>query len=125
VNGKDNNLMQHRTVIAAAICIAAAGVGPVLAAPASAAIDNTLPTTTTSPQYACGYDGYQDNGQPFYNHCGRTDIVIQVDHLFWQTIYDCVKPGVHRVDQGNSQWAIIGAEYDGHLCSTPGTVVGP
>lgn len=117
--------MQHRTVITAAICIAVASMGSVLATPASAAINGTLSTPATSAQYSCGYDGYQDNGQPFYNHCGRTDIVIQVDHMFWQTTYDCVKPGLHRIDQGNSQWAIIGAEYDGHFCSTPGPVVGP
>lgn len=40
------------------------------------------------------YDGYQDNGQPFYNHCGKGDIVIEVDHFFWQTTYNCVKPGI-------------------------------
>lgn len=77
--------------------------------------------------FACGYDGYDgSNGdQPLYNHCGAKDIVIEVDHFFWQTTYDCVAPGVHEINQGDSRWRIIGAEYDGHACSSPGSVVGP
>lgn len=116
--------MHYRTLITGAICLATLGMVPVAAVTTSAATTSTN-TTVAGARYRCGYDGYQDNGQPFYNHCGRTDIVIQVDHFFWQTTYDCVEPGVHRIDQGNSQWAIFSAEYDGHLCSYPGPVVGP
>lgn len=78
-------------------------------------------------KFPCGYDGYDgSNGdQPLYNHCGRGDVVIRVHHFFWQKTYDCVAPGVHEIDQGNSQWRIIGAEYDGHICAMPGPVVGP
>lgn len=117
--------MPYRTLITGATCVAALGIIPVVAVPAAAATTSANSAIVTGSHYPCGYDGYQDNGQPFYNHCGRTDIVIQVDHFFWQTTYDCVQPGVHRIDQGNSSWAIVSAEYDGHLCSYPGPVVGP
>lgn len=117
--------MRHRILVTGVTCIALLGIAPVTAVHVYAATTTANPTIDTGANHQCGYDGYQDNGQPFYNHCGNTDIVIQVDHVFWQTTYDCVEPGTHRIDQGNSQWAIISAEYDGHLCSYPGPVVGP
>lgn len=109
------------TAIAVAASITA--ISGLIATPANAAIAND--PSAVNGRLPCGYDGYQDNGQPFYNHCGKGHIVIEVDHFFWQTTYDCVVPGVHRIDQGDSRWAIVGAEYDGHGCTTPGPVVGP
>ncbi|HEX3779069.1 MAG TPA: DUF6355 family natural product biosynthesis protein [Pseudonocardiaceae bacterium] len=82
-------------------------------------------STVTATQYPCGYDGFHGGEQPLYNHCGRTDVVIRVHHFFWQTTYDCVTPGVHSLDQGDSQWRIISAEYDGDGCNIPGPAVGP
>lgn len=117
--------MHNRTLIAAGLAsLALAVVAPVSASAATNNATEPAPMVATS-HYQCGYDGYQGNGQPFYNHCGRGDIVIQVDHFFWQTTYNCVRPGAHRIDQGNSSWAIIGAEFDGDTCSTPGVVVEP
>lgn len=80
---------------------------------------------SVATQYPCGYDGYHGGDQPLYNHCGRTDVMIRVHHFFWQTTFDCVTPGVHSLDQGSSQWRIISAEYDGHVCDIPGPSVGP
>lgn len=77
----------------------------------------------------CGYDGYDgSNGQqPLYNHCGHGSVVIEVDHLFWQTTYACMPAGTHEIPQGDSQWRIVGAEYDGHTCNFryPMPIVGP
>jgi hypothetical protein len=72
-----------------------------------------------------GYDGFHGGDQPLYNHCGRTDVTIRVHHFFWQTTYDCVTPGTHPLDQGTSQWRITSAEYDGHGCTVPGSIIGP
>lgn len=118
--------MKSHMFVAATIS-AALMIGLAESTPACAATtDRPTPTSVATAQFPCGYDGYEDNGQPFYNHCGRHDIVIEVDHFFWQTTYECVTPGVHRIDQGSSPWAIVGAEYDGHTCSSPGqVVVGP
>lgn len=117
--------MKTRNAIATGIVALCAFI--VACAPALATTRNAVRPVEMNarPHYLCGYDGYHGNGQPFYNHCGRRDIVIEVDHFFWQTTYNCVQPGVHRIDQGNSPWVIVGAEYDGHGCSGPGTVVGP
>jgi hypothetical protein len=117
--------MKHRTILAAVVpalvCIGAlvALSGPAVAAPAS--------TAHPAAGLACGYLAYKGspNGEPRYNHCGKGAIVLEVDHWFWQKTYDCVEPGVHYIDQGNSNYAIIGAEYDGHSCTFPGPVVGP
>lgn len=74
----------------------------------------------------CGYDGYI-NGQPMYTHCARHgSVVIEVDHLFWQTTYACMPPGVHAIPESNTDWRIMSAEYDGHTCfGGPAAVVGP
>ncbi|HEX5407453.1 MAG TPA: DUF6355 family natural product biosynthesis protein [Pseudonocardiaceae bacterium] len=113
----------HRTVttvvLAAALALAGACTEPTTAAATSPF------TSAAGGQYPCGYDGYYGGDQPVYNHCGRTDVVIRVHHFFWQTTYDCVSPGVHQLDQGTSQWRIISAEYDGHGCTFPGSIVGP
>ncbi|HEX3780317.1 MAG TPA: DUF6355 family natural product biosynthesis protein [Pseudonocardiaceae bacterium] len=111
--------MHHATIAAAAIVLGALGtvaaVTPATASPSAAA------------GYACGYDGYNGsaNDLPLYNHCGRGDIVLKVNHWWFQTTYDCVEPGVHYIDQGNSNLSITGAEYDGHSCTFPGPVGGP
>ncbi|HEX3781306.1 MAG TPA: DUF6355 family natural product biosynthesis protein [Pseudonocardiaceae bacterium] len=112
----------HRTPIAAALMLAALGTTAATATPATAA-----PTDQAGAGYACGYDGYNGsaNDLPLYNHCGRGDIVLKVDHWWFQTTYDCVAPGVHYIDQGNSNLSITGATYDGHSCSFPGPVAGP
>lgn len=118
--------MLYRTIAAIAPVLAAAGAIVALAGPATAA-----PAAHAQPAaaagLACGYLAYNGsaNDLPRYNHCGRGDIVLKVDHWFWQTTYDCVQPGVHYIDQGSSNFAIIGAEYDGHSCNIPGPVVGP
>jgi hypothetical protein len=74
----------------------------------------------------CGYDG-EVGGRPTYNHCGVGSVVIKVDHIFWQHTYACMPRGVHTIPQGNVSWAIDGAEYDGHTCTSgqPISVVGP
>jgi hypothetical protein len=118
--------MKHRTILAAAIP-ALVGIGALVALSGPAA---ATPASTAHPAAAslpCGYLAYKGspNGEPRYNHCGRGDIVLEVDHWFWQRTYDCVAPGVSYIDQGNSNYAIIGAEYDGHSCNWPGPVVGP
>jgi Family of unknown function (DUF6355) len=105
--------------LVAALALTGAGTEPVTAAATSQFV------AVVDTQYPCGYDGYYGGGQPLYNHCGRTDVVIRVHHFFWQTTYDCVSPGVHPLDQGASQWRITGAEYDGHGCTMPGSIVGP
>lgn len=66
----------------------------------------------------CGYDGYISGGggQPWYNHCGATRVEIQVDHVFWGTTYFCADPGEQAIPQGNNQWRIYSAEFDGKLC---------
>jgi hypothetical protein len=123
--------MQHRTLAAAALLLGTLGLTAAVAAPASAASASTnLAGGASAAQAAalpCGYLAYKGSptDQPRYNHCGRGDIVLKVDHWFWQRTYDCVAPGVHYIDQGNSNFAIIGAEYDGHSCTFPGPVVGP
>jgi hypothetical protein len=121
--------MQHRTLAATALLIGAVGVCAATAAPATAAPASTGPASAvqSAASLPCGYLAYKGspNGEPRYNHCGRGDIVLEVDHWFWQKTYDCVAPGVHYIDQGNSDYAIIGAEYDGHSCNWPGPVVGP
>jgi hypothetical protein len=94
-----------------------------------AAYGATTATPATVASHAsppCGYDG-RINGQPTYNHCGRGSVVIEVDHFFWQHTYACMPRGVHVIPQGNSSWAIIGAEFDGHSCAytQPVPVVGP
>ncbi|MGW4528376.1 DUF6355 family natural product biosynthesis protein [Amycolatopsis sp. NPDC004378] len=112
----------RRTLWGAAGVTASALALALLPGVASAAAANTA--AANAP---CGYVGYEgSNGQqPLYNHCGNGDVVVQVDHFFWQTTYACVAPGVHELPQGDSQWRIIGAEYDGHTCSFPGPVEGP
>lgn len=117
--------MQHRTLAAAALLLGTLGVAAaVTPATATASSAATLTAAASTP---CGYLAYKGSptDQPRYNHCGRGDIVLEVDHWFWQKTYDCVAPGVHYIDQGNSSYAIIGAEYDGHGCNWPGPVVGP
>jgi hypothetical protein len=122
--------MQHRTLTAAALLLGtlslAAAAAPATAATASATSASAA-TMTASASTPCGYLAYKGspNGEPRYNHCGKGAIVLEVDHWFWQKTYDCVEPGVHYIDQGNSNYAIIGAEYDGHSCTFPGPVVGP
>jgi hypothetical protein len=95
--------------------LAAHGTGPV---------GSTFVVRASTP--GCGYDG-RINGQPTYNHCGAGSVVIEVDHVFWQHTYACMPRGVHVIPQGDSSWAIIGAEYDEHRCSytQPISVVGP
>jgi hypothetical protein len=114
----------YRTALAATTLAMACALTGVATAPATAAPgpDDQRPAASG---YPCGYDSYHGGDQPVYNHCGKTDVVIRVHHLFWQTTYDCVTPGVHTLDQGTSQWRITSAEYDGHPCSFPGPVVGP
>jgi hypothetical protein len=87
---------------------------------------NESVTVTQESSLGCGYDG-QVNGRPTYNHCGVGSVVIEVDHFFWQHTYACMPKGVHVIPQGNSSWAIIGAEYDGHTCTytQPVPVTGP
>jgi hypothetical protein len=118
--------MQHRTPLAAALLLGTLGLGAATAIPATAgpARAATVEAAASTP---CGYLAYKGspNGEPRYNHCGRGDIVLEVDHWFWQKTYDCVPPGIHYIDQGSSNYAIIGAEYDGHSCNWPGPVVGP
>ena len=109
--------MHRYTFIAAALMLGSLGSIAAVATPALAA----------PAGYACGYDGYNGTaaGLPLYNHCGRGDIVLKVNHWWFQTTYDCVAPGVHYIDQGNSSVSITGAEYDGHSCAFPGPVTGP
>lgn len=117
------------SALAVGAVLAVAGAATAQAAPVHPIAPTTVATgsVTAARNFPCGYDGYggSNGNQPLYNHCGAGDVVIQVDHFFWQTTYDCVAPGVHEIDQGNSQWRIISAEYDGHTCSIPGPVVGP
>lgn len=117
--------MHYRSIAAVVPLLAAAGAVVALSGPATA-----VPAASARPAtagLACGYLAYKGSptDQPRYNHCGRGDIVLEVDHWFWQKTYDCVAPGVHYIDQGNSNFAIIGAEYDGHSCTFPGPIVGP
>ncbi|WP_157362063.1 DUF6355 family natural product biosynthesis protein [Haloechinothrix halophila] len=107
----------RRAVLAAAVAAGAL----TCAVPASAA-DSTVQASAP-----CGYIGYKgSNGhQPLYNHCGRYNVVVEVDHLFWQTTYACVKPGVHHLPQGSSQWRIIYADSDGRRCANPGPIARP
>jgi hypothetical protein len=118
--------MQHDTLAAAALLLGTLGLGAATATPATAAPAHAT-TVTPAASTPCGYLAYKGspNGEPRYNHCGRGDIVLEVDHWFLQKTYDCVEPGVHYIDQGNSNFAIIGAEYDGHSCRYPGPVEGP
>jgi hypothetical protein len=91
------------------------------------AVDLSAPAPVVrQSSVGCGYDG-QVNGRPTYNHCGVGSVVIEVDHFFWQHTYACMPKGVHVIPQGNSQWTIIGAEYDGHNCAStqPISVTGP
>lgn len=88
-------------------------------------LDHAAPATQiAAPE--CGYDGYI-NDQPMYNHCAHHgSVVIEVDHLFWQTAYACMPPGVHAIPESNTDWRIMSAEYDGHTCfGGPEAVVGP
>jgi hypothetical protein len=113
----------YRTA-AAVILAAALTFTDACTEPATSATTSQL-ASAIATQYPCGYDGYYGGDQPLYNHCGRTDVAIRAHHFFWQTTYDCVSPGVHQLDQGTSQWRIISAEYDGHGCTMPGSIVGP
>ena len=117
--------MRNRSIAAVATILAATGAVVALSGPATAA--TAAPAAPASAALPCGYLAYKGSpiDQPRYNHCGRGDIVLEVDHWFWQKTYDCVAPGVHYIDQGNSNFAIIGAEYDGHSCTFTGPVVGP
>lgn len=118
--------MHYRTIVAA-VAPVLVGIGAVAALSGPAAATPAASARPAVAGLACGYLGYNGsaNDLPRYNHCGRGDIVLKVDHWFWQTTYDCVQPGVHYIDQGSSNFAIIGAEYDGHSCTMPGPVVGP
>lgn len=110
--------------------IAAAGIASLaISVGVPAMAQATLAPATDSPQaaaVACGYDG-KVNGRATYNHCGVGSVVIEVSHLFWQHTYACMPRGVHAIPQGNVSWAITGASFDGHTCSSayPVVVVGP
>ncbi|HEX5113636.1 MAG TPA: DUF6355 family natural product biosynthesis protein [Pseudonocardiaceae bacterium] len=128
------SMIRHRVMLVAGAIAAGGALAVGLPAAAHAAPAHSAGHAVLTPasqaaarKFPCGYDGYDwSNGnQPLYNHCGRGDVVIRVHHFFWQKTYDCVAPGVHEIEQGSSQWRIIGAEYDGHTCSIPGSVVGP
>lgn len=116
-----------RFIAPVAVVLAVAGLW-LLAAPqtaSAATLSKPVPVVRQS-SLGCGYDG-QVNGQPTYNHCGAGSVVIEVDHFFWQHTYACMPKGVHVIPQGDSRWAIIGAEYDGHSCAytQPVSVNGP
>jgi hypothetical protein len=119
--------MYRSTLIATSVIFAAFVAHAAIAVPANAAETGRVAASAVAAnvRYPCGYDGFHGGNQPLYNHCGRTDVVIRVHHFFWQTTYDCVRPGTHPLAQGTSQWRITSAEYDGHTCTIPGSVVGP
>jgi Family of unknown function (DUF6355) len=114
----------------ATICagiVAAVGL-TAIGTPAMAEVTQSSPSQSSprANSLGCGYDG-RVNGNPTYNHCGSGSVVIEVDHVFWQHNYACMPRGVHTIPQGNSSWAIIGAEADGHTCNGPYpvSIVGP
>jgi hypothetical protein len=116
-----------RSTALVAAGLATVGLG-LMAAPrtADAAGLNKPGPAVLQSSLECGYDG-RVNGQPTYNHCGVGSVVIQVDHIFWQRTYACMPRGARTIPQGNVKWAIDGAEYDGHTCTSrvPVSVVGP
>lgn len=61
---------------AAVIAASVAAFGGIVAAPAHAVvIDNPAVEHGRRPY---GYDGYQDNGQPFYNYCGKGTLLSRL-----------------------------------------------
>ena len=108
--------MRKAVVIASGIVTGAMLTATIPNSATAAPIDHEHALTQSG--YACGYDGFVNgsNSQPLYTHCGTGRVEIEVDHFFWQTTYWCASPGTHDIPQGNSQWRIYNAVYDGKSC---------
>ena len=111
-----SSIIRRSTPIIGGAIIAALLAGSLPTAATAAPAQPDQPTARSG--FACGYDGYRgSNGQqPLYTHCGRGHVEIEVAHFFWQTTYWCARPGTHEIPQGDSQWAIYNAEFDGKSC---------
>ncbi|MEV3937565.1 DUF6355 family natural product biosynthesis protein [Glycomyces sp. NPDC049804] len=85
------------TMLAAAALATAGSLA--LAAPASAA--------------PCGWQG---DGTQDYNHCGDTNVMLTVEHVFGDDDHFCAKPGMNNINAGNSPyntWRTTYAYYAG------------
>jgi Family of unknown function (DUF6355) len=105
--------------------IAAAGIAVMsgvlmFVAPAAALAQPSVEAAravAVTPQGAaeCGYmHNWGETRQ--YDHCGRGDVEIKVNHMFGHDTFFCAHPGVQLIPQGDNSWVIMGAEWDGVRC---------
>ena len=60
--------------------------------------------------------GWQGDGTQDYNHCGDTNVMLTVEHVFGDDDHFCARPGMNNINAGNSPyntWRTTYAYYDG------------
>jgi len=85
----------------------AASAGALLlgaSAPATAAEQNPA-----AAEAVCGY--YEQGLLSYYNHCGTTNVQIQVTYIVGSDEFQCVTPGVTKLGYNATN-----AWYTGNLC---------
>jgi hypothetical protein len=65
---------------------------------------------------AAQHCGWQGDGTQDYNHCGDTNVMLTVEHVFGDDDHFCARPGMNNINAGNSPyntWRTTYAYYAG------------
>lgn len=90
--------------------VSSAALGGIIAA------GGLLLGATPSQAAVCGFYGEDDyNFKAYYNHCGPTNIIIQVDYTYANQ-ERCVTPGITDLYANPALGAVINAFYAGRTC---------
>ncbi|MBP2478020.1 hypothetical protein JOF53_006892 [Crossiella equi] len=60
--------------------------------------------------------GWQGDGTQNYNHCGSSNVMLRVEHVFGADDHFCTRPGMVNINAGNSPyntWRTTFAVYEG------------
>ena len=68
-----------------------------------------------TPAFAAGC-GWQGDGTQNYNHCGSTNVMLTVEHVFGDNDHFCARPGMNNINAADSPyntWRTRYAYYEG------------
>ncbi|MGW5718050.1 DUF6355 family natural product biosynthesis protein [Amycolatopsis sp. NPDC003865] len=92
--------------IGAATAVAATAGALLLGTSAPASATEQSPAGTAA---VCGY--YEQGLLSYYNHCGSTNVQIQVTYIVGSDEFKCVTPGITKLGYNATN-----AWYTGNLC---------